>query len=489
MSSNFGVKILPALLRFPHELVWFEASEIGYCLALNPELGTFSSLTQPDFLEFRKFIMAPQHIQPNLLSITLKENLAQLIIRQVIYYGNYTPQIDEAVPHVPDFVYWETSFGCNLRCVYCYMSAAKPKPDELTTEEALEMISEMADIGVRCLVFTGGEPLLRKDIWQLAKYAKSQSLVTQVITNATLIKSIEIAERVRDCFDHVTTSLDGACPEHNDLHRGKGSFRSIVRGIQSLNQVGIKPIINSAISNYNVAHVTELLDFVEQNFEVKSHRTMPISKIGRGHETEYDLEDWENYKRLHDATTKKLFENVRSRPEVLMQEFRRDNFLPRKNCGMGSGEIYIDSKGNVYPCKLVTIPEWYSGNIRETSLTQILDASPLRKSRNLSVTGIAGCRTCMIRRLCGGGCRGNHLGISGDVLKNNPGFCWTLRHRMVASLWMAENKQQALLDSSAFVPRVVATGEVWKPEIGSALPKQEIITLPVIDSRILTLAT
>ena len=431
--------------------------------------------------EFRKFVCAPQHIQTNVLSSILKEILSKLIIQKVIYYGKHTPRIDDSVPNVPDFIYWETSFGCNLRCVYCYMSAAKSKPDELTTEEALEMISEMAALGVRCLVFTGGEPLLRKDIWQLAEFAKSKNLTTQVITNATLVKSIEIAEKIRNCFDNVTTSLDGACPEHNDLHRGQGSFEVIVKGIQNLNQVGIKPIINSAISKHNVENVSELLDFVEQNFEVRYHRTIPISKIGRGHATEYDLEDWKNYKKLHNATTKKVFEKESNNLEVLMKEFQRDSFLPRKNCGMGSGEIYIDSRGNVYPCKLVTTPEWYSGNIRETPLTQILNALPLQKSRDLSVSDIEGCRTCMIRRLCGGGCRGNHLGVSGNALKNNLYFCWTLRHRMIANLWMAENKQQVLLDSSAFIPRVVATGEIWEPEVGTALPKQELIALPIIN--------
>lgn len=137
-------------------------------------------------------------------------------------------------------------------------------------------------------------------------------------------------------------SLDGACAEHNDPHRGKGSFERIVAGIRRLNQVGVKPTLNSVISNMNADHARELLIFVEENFEVQSHRLMHLSQLGRGQQSEYDMEDWRNYKKLHHAMLDRIDNTP---PEVLSHSIRNTRITPKKNCGMGSGEIYIDSTG------------------------------------------------------------------------------------------------------------------------------------------------
>lgn len=280
-------------VRIPDELVFFEALTSKSFLILNPEIGTSSRLTYHDFSLFQNFVRNKELFMATYKLEQVVQTLVRLIVRKVIYYGNYNPTLNENVAIVPQSVYWETTHGCSLRCVYCYMSADTVRPGELSTEEAKDVIDQMANLGVKRLVFTGGEALIRKDIFILGKYAKKQGLATEIITNATLIKTLEIAEQVKKSFDFVITSLDGACPEHNDVHRGEGSFNLIRRGLQLLNEVGIKPAINSVVSEANVDYTEELLEYVSDNFKVSSHRLMHISKLGRGDESVHDM-NWQN---------------------------------------------------------------------------------------------------------------------------------------------------------------------------------------------------
>ena len=221
-------------LRFPKELVFFTSLKQEMALLVNPELGTYATFE----LKYLGVLQACENGMYKDMSEV--DNLfSTLIIRRVIYYGAFEPTINEYVPPIPQSLYWETTHGCSLRCEYCYMSADTILPGELTTAEAVSLIDQAAELGIQDFMFTGGEPLIRKDIFELGKYAKNKGLVSQLITNSTLITSSQIAKQVSESFEYVTTSLDGATPWANDVHRGSGSFDKIVKGIRSLNAVGV----------------------------------------------------------------------------------------------------------------------------------------------------------------------------------------------------------------------------------------------------------
>jgi radical SAM protein with 4Fe4S-binding SPASM domain len=461
-------------LKFSKDLVYFRASTIGVYLLLNPELGTWATVNSSEFMDLKTLIQSGKLSNDYILVERSFDDLAtsplrRLIIRRIAYYGAFKPNIDESMPSIPPFLYWETTHGCSLRCRYCYMRADKVLPDELSTEEAKSLITQAATLGVKSFVFTGGEPLLRRDIFELGNYAKQVGLSPQIITNATLIVSLDVARKVRDTFDEVTTSLDGPTPESNDTHRGAGSFEKIVRGIKYLNAVGVKPGINATISEANVEYVEELIKFTRSELQVKGLRLVNVAFLGRAKGSSLSYL-WSTYK--------KTFEAIRKSGEGSLQETQRPKIWqirPRKFCGMGTGEIYVDSRGNVYPCKLVTTPEWRAGNIRERPLKEILLNSPaLQRAHNLSITKQLGCRTCIIRRLCGGGCRGMHMGYTGDPLVNAPQFCWILRHQRIAYLWSLEGLSHALQDQEAMIPYRLLDDEVWQPELGTALPESEL---------------
>ncbi|MGL5076100.1 MAG: SPASM domain-containing protein, partial [Waterburya sp.] len=193
-----------------------------------------------------------------------------------------------------------------------------------------------------------------------------------------------------------------------------------------------------------------------------------VGLIGRGSSCNLPY-NWDTYKQTFGSISKSL-----AATDHITRTLSKSMAKPAKNCGMGSGEIYVNSVGKVYPCKLVTTESWYSGDVKEQPLVEILKAEALQKARDLSVKDRRGCRTCMIRRLCGGGCRGIHMGHSGDAEVNDPQFCWVLRHQMITSLWAKEGITQALSEPESVVPQLFSTGEVWKPEIGTALPEPEL---------------
>lgn len=458
-------------IKFPNELVYFESPKANTVLILNPEVGTFRSVNNSDFTCLKK-LMLNQELEVNEILVSM---LSQLIVHKILYYGNFKPIIDDKSPIVPRSVYWETTHGCTLRCVYCYMNADTVRPGELSQDEAIELIDQISELGSKRLVFTGGEAMIRKDLFDLAAHAKRLGLKTELITNATLIKDLNAAKQIKECFDKVIVSLDG-CAAHNDVHRGSGSFEFITHGLRMLNDAGVFPLLNSVVSDANIDHVDELFDFVEDNFSVESHRAMSLSKLGRGHDVEHEL-NWQNHLKLHNLRIERVLAKLDASPELLIPNLYLKDFKPAKNCGMGSGEIYIDSQGRVYPCKLVTTASWYSGSVKETSLKSILSSAEMVRARDISVEEIKGCRSCIIRRLCGGGCRGNHMGISGDALSNDPEFCWQLRHQMITQLWIASGHLEAPRDDLSILPKLLKTDEIWVPEIGSALPNSVLSSI------------
>jgi radical SAM protein with 4Fe4S-binding SPASM domain len=458
-------------VRIPQDLIGFRSSDGQHVLLLNPHLGSYTRVDPATADCLGHALRAGSNLNVALKEIHL-DALRKLILRRIVYYGEYDARIELPVNPIPQILYWETTHGCTLRCDYCYMSADTALPNELGTDEALDMIRQAAELGMQRIVFTGGEAMMRRDLLQLAAFAKSQGLETEIITNATLIDSPEDALALSHVIDHVITSLDGADSQHNDVHRGLGSFDRIVKGIKNLNAIGIKPLLNSTISALNVNGVSELIKFTKESIQISKLRLINVAMLGRGHDGTVPYE-WDTYAATHEAMINEpgVVDHVRP------QEVRKSVSL-RRNCGMGSGEIYIDAKGDLFPCKLVTTPEWRAGNIRETSLTELVQRSPIAKAREMRVEDRVGCRTCMIRRLCGGGCRGMHSGGSGSAETNDPQFCWVLRHQMVSTLWTAEGLAHILSDDAAFVPIELSTQRVWVPELGSALPDK--VLLPVI---------
>ncbi|UCF78300.1 MAG: radical SAM protein [Candidatus Eiseniibacteriota bacterium] len=161
-------------------------------------------------------------------------------------------------------VVWNSTRQCNLSCIHCYIEASPGRGvDELSTEEARRMIDDLAEFGVPVLLFSGGEPLLRKDLYELGDYAVSKGLRTVISTNGVLITE-ETAKRIKASgFSYVGVSLDGM-EETNDCFRGKkGAFRDALTAIRNCREAGVKVGLRFTINRHNYHDLERIFELLK----------------------------------------------------------------------------------------------------------------------------------------------------------------------------------------------------------------------------------
>jgi len=157
-------------------------------------------------------------------------------------------------------VVWNLTRTCNLRCVHCYANAANKRFDqELTTDECFEVIDELAEYGVPAILFSGGEPLMRKDVLWLIGYARKKGLRAVLSTNGTRLTR-DVVERLKEAgVSYVGVSLDGIGRLHDELRGRKGAFEASVKGIRNCVRAGVKVGIRFTANKLNVHHLSALL--------------------------------------------------------------------------------------------------------------------------------------------------------------------------------------------------------------------------------------
>lgn len=188
------------------------------------------------------------------------------------YFGDtlrYTSDAHKAKngvrPGAGPVVVWNSTRTCNLKCRHCYMSSdAKKYANELTTEEAKQFIDDLADFKVPVLLFSGGEPLIRPDFFELADYAAKKGVRPTLSTNGTLITP-EVAQKIKDIgVGYVGISLDGL-REVNDAFRGKkGAFEAAMNGIKNCVAVDQRVGLRFTINHHNIQELENIFDFIEE---------------------------------------------------------------------------------------------------------------------------------------------------------------------------------------------------------------------------------
>jgi 12,18-didecarboxysiroheme deacetylase len=184
-------------------------------------------------------------------------------------YGRHSGQLPS---HLLQFskdkkpvVVWNVTRRCNLKCIHCYAHARDiPHENELTTDEAHHLIDDLAEFGVPVLLFSGGEPLLRKDLPDLAGYAVKKGIRAVISTNGTLIPP-EKAKILKDIgLSYVGVSLDGMEEIHDRFRGVKGAFQAAMEGIQNCQAAGIKVGLRFTINRFNADEIPAIFDLLEE---------------------------------------------------------------------------------------------------------------------------------------------------------------------------------------------------------------------------------
>jgi len=176
-------------------------------------------------------------------------------------YGSQHPSADRQRP----IVVWNCTRKCNLDCVHCYSNAGGKDPTGvLDTEQAKSFIRDLTDFGVPVILFSGGEPLLREDIFELANFAREQGIRTALSTNGTLI-SKDIARKINNAsFAEVGISVDGIGARNDKFRRKKGAYKAALQGIRNCIALGLRVSLRLTITSYNHTEIPAIFDLVEK---------------------------------------------------------------------------------------------------------------------------------------------------------------------------------------------------------------------------------
>ncbi|MBW2325325.1 MAG: 12,18-didecarboxysiroheme deacetylase [Deltaproteobacteria bacterium] len=341
-------------------------------------------------------------------------------------------------------VVWNITRRCNLKCVHCYAHAKNiPFDNELSTTEGKNLIDDLAEFGVPVILFSGGEPLVRKDLPELADYAVKKGMRAVISTNGTLITP-QTARTLKNIgLSYVGISLDGM-EEINDRFRGvKGAFKSALEGIENCKKAGIKVGLRFTINKSNAGQIPEIFKLLEE-MDIPRVCFYHLVYAGRGSElVKEDLSHEESRKAvdLILALTKQLHDKgdlkevltvdnhadgpylylrlLRENPERAQEVLDLLKMNQGNSSGIGIGCVSWD--GEVYPDQF-----WrhYSfGNIRNRPFSEIwTDTSdPLMKKLKEKKKYAKGrCKTCRWLDICAGNFRVRSEAVTGDVWAPDP---------------------------------------------------------------------
>lgn len=352
----------------------------------------------------------------------------------------------------PRLVFWETTAGCNLKCIHCrrITLADQLTPQDLSTDEAFHLIDQIAEVGKPVFVLSGGEPLFRGDILDIARYASDAGLPVALATNGTMIDAA-LAQQIKDSgVKRVSISFDGAdAPTHDHFRGIQGSFEEAIAGFRALRAAGLPVQVNTTVAKHNEAQLEAILALAKDLDAVALHLFLLVP-VGCGVEIAedqmisaaeyervlnwlYDVEQAEPdlqlkatcaphyFRVMHQRRAKEKREGKQH--ELPASHHRQVHGHPHmhaatKGCLAGTGVAFVSHRGEVFPCGYLPVE---AGNVRRQSFGDIWQDSQLfAEMRDPSLLG-GKCGVCNFNQLCSG-CRARAYGTSGDYLAEEP-FC------------------------------------------------------------------
>ncbi|RLG21458.1 radical SAM/SPASM domain-containing protein [Candidatus Micrarchaeota archaeon] len=367
-----------------------------------------------------------------------------LVLRSIVEYGITKPQKLVA----PFLVVWDSTLMCNLRCKHCYASAgvSTPPPDELNTEQRKQVIDQLDEAGVVAIAFSGGEPLMRPDFFEIAKYAHEKGMFISVASNGTLITK-QIAKKLKQVgVGYIEISLDHSSPKIHDEFRGvKGAWKRAVQGIKNCVEAGLFTCIATTATQHNYDDIPKMIKLAKK---LKANRFVVFNFIptGRGNEIKkWDLtpqqrEDLMNllYDELEKEGGMQSFSTCPAYARISMERVmagKGKTVAPTHfagaslhgkaiaiaefigGCGAGRNYCSIEYNGDMQPCVFIPIT---IGNVLKDGFENVWKNSELlNKMRNRELLK-DGCGECPYKYICGG-CRARAYACTGDIMASDPG--------------------------------------------------------------------
>ncbi len=336
-----------------------------------------------------------------------------------------TPLTPKRHPPGP-VVIWNLVRRCNLACKHCYsISADTDFPGELTTEEIFAVMDDLRRFRVPVLILSGGEPLLRPDIYTIAHRAKEMGFYVALSSNGTLVNSDNIARIAEVGFDYVGVSLDGIAETHDRFRRQSGAFAASMNGIRLCREHGVKVGIRYTLTEDNAHDLLPLLGLLERE-QLDKFYFSHLNYAGRGNRNRKDDAHYRTTRRAMDllfdtgwrwisaGQPRELVTGNNDADGVYLLFWVRQRFP-------GVNVANIDNLGNVHPDTM-----WWHhtlGNVRERPFSEIWrdTSDPLMAGLKAQPRPVKGrCGQCGYFDICGGNTRVRAQQLTGDPWAEDP---------------------------------------------------------------------
>ena len=349
----------------------------------------------------------------------------------------------------PFLIVWDFTHKCNLNCKHCYSNSGAIVEPELTTQEAISVVDQIADAGVTALAFSGGEPLSRSDFFEVARHAADRGLYVSVATNGTLLTKETVKKLKEAKVNYIDISIDGASRKTHDEFRGTpGAFDKALAGLKNCIEADLCVCIATTATKNNFEEMPAIIDFAE---EVGAERFTYFNFIptGRGKEHyDQDLSPEEREKLMRYllarmskgckttilTTAPQLArvgvqcQGLEGTGEITMSMAHMQTVKVTKKAvpladfigGCGAGRLYcsISPQGDVHPCVFLPVN---IGNLKTESFQDLWLNSLMFKSLRNRANLKGACGSCTYKFICGG-CRARSAAYhDGDMLNSDPG--------------------------------------------------------------------
>ncbi|MDR2884937.1 MAG: radical SAM protein [Deferribacteraceae bacterium] len=334
---------------------------------------------------------------------------------------------------------WELTSQCNMNCVHCRSSSEITSPvGKFTLEKASKLMDDIVEFASPVIVLSGGEPLLRKDFFDIAKMGTAKGFRMAMATNGLLVNDKVCENILESGIRMVSLSLDGHTKElHDDFRGQKGAFEAVMNAAEKFNKHGIKFIINSSFTKRNQPYIMDTFRLAKK---IGAHAwyMFLIVPTGRGEDIMKELvskEDYEEILKWH-YEMERNEEEILVRPTCAPQYYRvwhsqskeEGKSTERRSLTFGTGGgkgciaaqsiCFVNSDGDVLPCSYFPLS---AGNVFEQPLKEIWDSSKLFQDLRDFKSYDGKCGKCRYLGVCGG-CRARSYAVTGDYMAEEP-YC------------------------------------------------------------------
>jgi len=325
-------------------------------------------------------------------------------------------------------VAWEVTRSCNLACSHCRASSKYgPYPNELSTDECLRILDDIASFSRPIIILTGGEPLLRKDIFEIAKYGKTKGLTMVMAPNGTLLNDENINKIIASDIKRISISLDGPDEaSHDNLRQVPGAFKRALEGIERSKGAGLEFQINTTVTTRNIKLLPRIINLAKA-LGARAHHIFLLVPTGRAKEMineELSTSEYEETLKLlaQEKTMSSLEIKITCAPHfnrILLEAHPESaSSLRGRGCMGGVSFCFISHLGELQPCGYLEIK---CGNVREQGFKKAWFESEVFNNLRDFSNYKGKCGVCEFRAVCGG-CRARAYAKYSDYLREEP-YC------------------------------------------------------------------